>query len=71
MKESMIQLKDATISSLAFENQKKDSELLLLKSIKNQDELKVLNGAISVGELKWGAVKINFKKIADIFTKKV
>jgi hypothetical protein len=71
MKESMIQLKDATISSLAFENQKKDNELLLLKSIKNQDELKVLNGAISVGELKWGAVRINFKKIADIFTKKV
>ncbi|WP_421269486.1 hypothetical protein [Aeromonas veronii] len=70
MKESMLQLKDATISSLVFENQKKDSELLLLKSIKNQDELKIFNGAITVGEFKWGAVKINFKKIADIFTKK-
>jgi hypothetical protein len=70
MKESMIQLKDATISSLQFDNQKKDSELLLLKSIKNDDELKVLNGAISVGEFKWGAVKVNFKKIADVFTKK-
>lgn len=67
MKESIIQLKDATLYSLAVENQKKDNELLLLKSIKNQDELKVLNGAISVGEFKWGAVKINFKKIADIF----
>ncbi|MGI2022633.1 hypothetical protein [Shewanella sp. MF08487] len=69
MKESIIQLKDATLSSLAFENQKKDNELLLLKSIKNQDEFKVLNGVISVGEFKWGAVKINFKKIADIFIK--
>ena len=70
MKDSIIQLKEVTISSLALENQKKDSELLLLKSLKDQDELKVLNGAISVGEFKWGAVKINFKKMADIFTKK-
>jgi len=69
MKDSIIQLKDTTISNLLNENQNKNSELLLLRSVKQDDELKALNGAISIGELKWGAIKIDFKKIADIFTK--
>ncbi|EHR7287178.1 TPA: hypothetical protein ACN32H_004621 [Vibrio parahaemolyticus] len=62
MKESVIELKNATISNLNAELSSKNHELLLLKSLKN-GEVEILEGAVSVGEFKWGALKVNVGKL--------
>ncbi|AGR00044.1 hypothetical protein MW374_004538 [Vibrio parahaemolyticus] len=70
MKESVIELKNSTISNLTAELSNKNHELLLLKSLKN-DDVEVLEGAVCVGEFKWGPLKVDFGKLLRLLKQKV
>jgi len=65
MKETMIQMKDISISSLQEDIKSKNEELMLLKSMKSKTDIEMLDGAVSIGEIKWGVLKINLKKLFD------
>lgn len=65
MKETMIQMKDISISNLQENIKSKNEELMLLKSMKSKTDIEMLDGAVSIGEIKWGILKINPRKLLE------
>ncbi|WP_411063260.1 hypothetical protein [Vibrio rotiferianus] len=79
MKSSALQHKEATIQSLNRDIQglERDigskqniidvqkNQLLLLESMQGGDELELFDGAIKLGDIEWGPIKISPKKILD------
>ncbi|MAC48130.1 MAG: hypothetical protein CMI12_14970 [Oceanospirillum sp.] len=62
LKDAALELKNATISSLQSVVHRQSEELLLLNSI-NEEELSFFNGAVKIGDITWGPVKISPKKL--------
>jgi hypothetical protein len=71
MKDSIIEMKEATISGLKESVENKDRELLLISSMKNPEDIQLLGGTLSIGEIKWGPFKFNPKSAVERLKKNV
>lgn len=72
MKSAAIQLKEATLQSLQNTIQTQQNtidvqknQLLLIESIQGDEEVQLFGGAIKLGEIEWGPLKICPKKLLD------
>ncbi|PTP01529.1 hypothetical protein CWO17_15650 [Vibrio sp. 10N.286.45.A3] len=72
MKSSAIQLKEATLQSMQNTIQTQQNtidvqknQLLLIESMQSDDEVELFGGAIKLGEIEWGPLKICPKKLLD------
>lgn len=72
MKNSSLQLKEATIQGLQNTIQTQQNtidvqknQLLLIESMQGDEQLELFGGAIKLGDIEWGPVKINLKKLLD------
>lgn len=71
MKDAVIEMKEISLMNLKESYDKKSSELMLIKSMKNSEDIEILDGSFSLGEFKWGALKLNPKKLLDKIKSKV
>lgn len=71
MKDAVIEMKELSIMNLKESYDKKSSELMLVKSMKNSKDIEMLEGSFSLGEIKWGPFKLNPKKLIDKIKSKV
>lgn len=71
MKDAVIEMKDLSIMNLKESYDKKSSELMLIQRMKNSKDIEILDGSFSLGEIKWGALKFNPKKLLDKIKSKV
>ncbi|PHN85881.1 hypothetical protein CSB62_08120 [Vibrio splendidus] len=72
MKSAAIQLKEATLQSLKNTIQTQQNtidvqknQLLLIESLQGDEEIELFGGAIKLGEIEWGPLKICPKKLLD------
>ena len=71
MKDAVIEMKELSLMNLKESYDKKNSELMLIQSMKNSKDIEILDGSFSLGEIKWGALKLNPKKLLDKIKSKV
>ncbi len=71
MKDSVLEMKEVTISGLKDSIEKHKKELLLISSMKDSKDIEMLRGVLSIGDIKWGAVKFSPKKLLEKLKKKV
>ncbi|MBB1467908.1 hypothetical protein H5232_05445 [Pseudoalteromonas sp. SG41-5] len=71
MKDAIIEMKELSIMNLKESYDKKSSELMLIQSMRNSDDIEILDGSLSLGEIKWGALKLHPKKLLDKIKGKV
>lgn len=66
-KNLMLTSNSITISEIEKDNSKLSSKILFLESLEDEniDEIKIFNGSITIGEFKYGAIKINPKKMLE------
>ncbi|EPS0981662.1 hypothetical protein ACVBOS_001109 [Vibrio vulnificus] len=65
MKNASLELKNATIQSLQNTVDVQKNQLLLIESIQGDDELELFGGAIKIGDVEWGPIKISPKALLD------
>jgi hypothetical protein len=71
MKDAVIEMKDISIMNLKESYEKKNSELMLIKSMKGSKDIEIFDGSFSLGEIKWGSLKLNPRKLLDKIKRKV
>ncbi|ERB66543.1 hypothetical protein G3U99_24370 [Vibrio coralliilyticus OCN008] len=65
LKDSIIELKNETITSLQNKLETQSQRLMLIESM--DSEINLLDGALSIGNIQWGPIKINPKLLMEKF----
>ncbi|WP_158139753.1 hypothetical protein [Vibrio mimicus] len=63
LKDSIIELKNETITSLQNKLETQSQRLMLIESM--DSEISLLDGALSIGNIQWGPIKINPKLLIE------